>query len=90
MTRFGARRGGAWPLRSDAVAKRFAQLGGDFQLTWRKATPNVVETPIVLESVGSILTRFSGHAITSEATLSVRGLDAAFDRFVVRKPEQED
>ena len=47
-------------------------LGGDFQLAWHKASPRAAETPVVLESAATILTRLDGHAITAEALLSVR------------------
>jgi hypothetical protein len=61
-------------------------LGGDMQLQWSKSSPNVAETPVVLESVGSLLVRFDGRAILSEATLTIRSLGAKVDRVVVRLP----
>lgn len=61
-------------------------LGGDFSLTWHKATPRIAETPAVLEAVGSVLTRLDGRSIAAEATLSVRSYGSPFDRFTVRLP----
>lgn len=65
-------------------------LSCDFQLAWRKGTPNAVEPPAVLESVASILARFDGRSVTSEATLTVRSFGTAFDRFQVRLPPEAE
>ena len=62
-------------------------LGGDFQLAWRKPNP-AAETPVVLEAVGTVLARLDGRSISTEATLSVRSLGAAFDRLTIRLPPE--
>lgn len=63
------------------------RLTGEFQLSWSKPVAEGADAPAaVLESVGSVLTRFDGRGVYSEATLSVRSLGAEFDRFTVRLP----
>ncbi len=69
---------------------RIARLTGDFQLAWNKPAALGAETPAVLEVVGTVLARLDGRGITSEATLSVRSLGAAFDRFAVRLPPEAE
>lgn len=61
-------------------------LGGDFQLAWRKAGPSASESPVVLEATCTAIARLDGRSISTEATLSVRSLGAAFDRLTVRLP----
>ncbi len=69
---------------------RVARLTGDFQLAWNKPAVLGEETPAVLEAIGTVLARLDGRGITSEATLSVRSLGAAFDRFSVRLPPEAE
>jgi hypothetical protein len=61
-------------------------LGSEFELSWRKTDPRVVETPPALEAIGTVLSKLDGHLILSEATLSVRSYGAAFHRFIVQLP----
>ena len=70
----------------DSTDFHVAGLGGDFLLAWRKSNPRVVATPPMLEAIGTVLARLDSHSISAEATLSVRGYGAAFDRFIVRLP----
>ena len=69
---------------------RVARLTGDFQLAWNKPAALGAETPAVLEAIGTVLARLDGRGITSKATLSVRSLGAAFDRFSVRLPPEAE
>lgn len=62
-------------------------LGGDFELSWRKAGNRAAETSPVLEAVGTILCRVDPGLVHSEATLTVRAYGGLFDRFHVRLPE---
>lgn len=89
----GAVSDGAALLSSRAVEGgttefRVARLRGDFQLAWSKPAASGEETPAVLEAIGTVLARLDGGGITSQATLSVRSLGAAFDRFSVRLPPE--
>ena len=61
-------------------------LGGDLQLGWHRPTPAAPQTPVALEATGTVLATLDGRWITTEATLSVRSLGAAFDRLTVRLP----
>lgn len=62
-------------------------LGGDFELSWRKAGQQLLQTEPVLEAVGAVLTRVDPGSIHSDATLTVRAYGGPFDRFRVRLPE---
>ncbi|MBU4397791.1 MAG: hypothetical protein KKE86_00505, partial [Planctomycetes bacterium] len=73
-----------------ATEFRVARLTGDFQLAWSKPAALGAETPAVLEAICTVLARLDGRGITSEATLSVRSLGAAFDRFAVRLPPEAE
>jgi len=73
---------------SGATVFSVVGLGGDFQLTWRKANPHASEKPLVLEANGSVLSRLDGRSITAEAALSVRSYGGAFDRLTVRLPPE--
>jgi len=65
-------------------------LKGDFQLTWRKSATSPPDAAATLEVVGTVLARLDGHAISTEATLSVRSHDVAFDRLTVRLPPEAE
>jgi hypothetical protein len=67
-----------------------AGLGGEFFLAWHKPNLHAVETPLVLEASGVVLTRFDSRSISADATLSVRSYGAAFDRFTVRLPPRAE
>ena len=71
--------------KSGATEFGIAGLGGDFQLAWRKSNPTA-ETPVALESMATVLARLDGRRISTEATLSVRSLGAAFDRLTIQLP----
>ena len=73
---------------ADGGATEFvvARSTGEFQLAWHGPDANGADVPAVLEAVGTILARFDGRGVYSEAALSVRSLGAAFDRFVVLLP----
>ncbi len=73
-----------------ATEFRVARPAGDFQLAWSKPAAPGEETPAVLEAVGTLLARLDGRGATTEATLSVKSLGAAFDRFTVRLPPEAE
>ncbi len=73
---------------SGATVFSVVGLGGDFQLSWRKANPHAGEKPLVLEATSSVLSRLDGRSITAEAALSVRSYGGAFDRLTVRLPPE--
>ncbi|MEN6497321.1 MAG: hypothetical protein ABFD16_23740 [Thermoguttaceae bacterium] len=80
------------PLTTTAVGEKGTEftvlgLGGDFDLSWRKAGSRLSQTEPVLEAVGTILTRVDSGSIHNDATLSVRAYGGPFDRFRVRLPE---
>jgi len=62
-------------------------LSGDFQLSWRKSGGRTLLVPTVLEATGAVLAQIDDRSINTEATLTVRGYGAPFDRFRVRLPK---
>ena len=71
--------------KSKATEFNVAGLSGDFQLAWHKPNP-AAESPVALESVGTVLARLDGRSISTEATFSIRSLGALFDRLSIRLP----
>ncbi|MEN6449943.1 MAG: hypothetical protein ABFC96_05595 [Thermoguttaceae bacterium] len=65
---------------------RVVGLPSDFQLAWRKRSSAATDAAPVLEASGTVLARLDGRGISTEATLTVRSLTTAFDRFLVRLP----
>jgi len=58
----------------------------DFELTWRKARSDQENLRPVLEAEGVLLATIDRRNVTTEATLTVRGHGAPFDRFRVSLP----
>jgi hypothetical protein len=73
-------------LHGNATALNVVGLGGEFELSWRKTDPRVVEMPPALEVIGAMFSRLDGRLVAADATLSVRSYGAAFDRFIVQLP----
>ncbi|MCE5269478.1 MAG: hypothetical protein LLG00_16500 [Planctomycetaceae bacterium] len=61
-------------------------LPTDFQLAWRTNKATKEETAPVIEATGTALARLDDRGVSTDATLAVRSLTSAFDRFVVRLP----
>lgn len=71
--------------KGDATEFAVVGLGADFHLAWQKPNP-AAEMPVVLASIGSVLVKFDGRTLATEASLSVGSHGAPFDRFTVRLP----
>jgi len=73
---------------SQRGATQFRAVGfsGDFELIWTPGENRLPKRPLVLEAMGTILSRIDGQIITTDARLEVQGFAGPFDRFLVRLP----
>ena len=73
-------------VRGDGAAEADGADSSDFELRWRKARSDPQNLRPVLEAEGVLLAKIDRRNVTTEATLTVQGHGAPFDRFRVSLP----